>query len=67
MKIFEIKSYDGISCEFVEANNERQALCNFLMNHPEYDDIMLYQSISGEWRLAPYDCKDEYLYAKLLV
>ena len=66
MKIFEIKSYDGISCEFVEANNERQALCNFLMNHPEYDDIVLSQSASGKWHLAKYDCEAEYLYAELV-
>ena len=66
MKIFEIKSYDGISCEFVEANNERQALCNFLMNHPEYDDLVLYQSVNEKWHLAKSDCEDEYLYAELV-
>ena len=64
MKIFEIKSYDGITCEFIKANSERQALCIYLMYHPEYDDIMLYQSFSGKWHLAPYDCGDEYLYAE---
>ena len=48
MKIFEIKSYDGITCEFIKANSERQALCNFLIDHPEYNDIMLYQSVSGK-------------------
>ena len=66
MKIFEIKSYDGITCEFIKANNERQALCNYLMDHPEYDDIMLYQSVNGKWRLAKSDCEDEYLYAELV-
>ena len=66
MKIFEIKSYDGISCEFVKANSERQALCNYLMDHPEYDDIVLSQSASGKWHLAKYDCEAEYLYAELV-
>ena len=66
MKIFEIKSYDGITCEFIEANNERQALCNFLIDHPEYDDIVLYQSFNGKWHLAEYGYEDEYLYAELV-
>ena len=66
MKIFEIKSYDGISCEFIKANSERQALRSFLMDHPEYDDIVLSQSASGEWHLAKYDCEAEYLYAELV-
>ena len=48
MKIFEIISYDGITCEFIKANSERQALCNYLMDHPEYDDIVLSQSASGK-------------------
>ena len=60
MKIFEIKSYDGITCEFIKANNEKQALCNYLMDHPEYDDIVLYQSVSGKWHLAQYNYEDEY-------
>ena len=66
MKIFEIKSYDGITCEFIKANNEKQALCNYLMDHPEYDDIMLYQSFSGKWHLAQYNYEDEYPYAELV-
>ena len=66
MKIFEIKAYDGITCEFVKANNERQALCSSLMDHPEYDDLVLYQSVNGKWRLAKPDCEDEYLYAELV-
>ena len=66
MKIFEIKSYDGITCEFIKANNERQALCSFLMDHPEYDDIVLSQSANGKWHLAKYDCEAEYLYAELV-
>ena len=66
MKIFEIKSYDGITCEFIEANNEKQALCNYLMDHPEYDDIVLYQSFSGKWHLAHYNDEDECVYAELV-
>ena len=66
MKIFEIKAYDGITCEFVKANSERQALYSFLMDHPEYDDIVLSQSASGKWHLAKYDCEAEYLYAELV-
>lgn len=66
MKIFEIISCDGISCEFVKANNERQALCTFLMDHPEHDDTILYQSASGKRHLIPYVCEEEYLYAKLV-
>ena len=66
MKIFEIKSYDGITCEFIKANNEKQALCNYLMYHPEYDDIVLSQSANGKWHLAKYDCEAEYLYAELV-
>ena len=66
MKIFEIKSYDGITCEFIKANSERQALCNYLMDHHEYDDILLSQSANGKWHLAKYDCEAEYLYAELV-
>lgn len=63
MKIFKIMSYDGITCECVNANNEREALCNYLKEHEELDDIVLYQSVNGLWHLAKYDCEDEYLYA----
>lgn len=66
MKIFEIKCYDGITCEFIKANSERQALCSYLMDHPEYDDLVLYQSVNGKWRLAKSDCEYEYLYAELV-
>lgn len=66
MKIFEIKSYDGITCEFIKANSERQALCNYLMDHLEYDDIVLYQSVSGKWHLEKEGFEDEYLYAELV-
>lgn len=66
MKTFEVKYYDGTTCDFISANDERQALCTFLMNHPEYDDVVFYKSCNGRWYIAPYDCEDEYLYAKLV-
>ena len=65
-KVFEIITYDGIHKGCVEANNERQALCIYLMEHEELNDMMLWQSVSSpnKWKLAEYDCEDQYLYAR---
>lgn len=66
MEVFEIVSYDGIHRGYAEANNERQALCLYLMNHEELTDMMLWKSSDYPdiWKLAEYDNEDEYLYAR---
>ena len=35
----------------VEANDERQALCGYLMNHPEMEDAVLARP-NGKWQLC---------------
>ena len=63
-KVFEIITYDCIHKGCVEADNERQALCVYLMEHEELCDMMLWQNLAGSWRLAEYECEDQYLYAR---
>lgn len=67
MEVFEIVTYDGISRGYVQADNERQALCKYLMEHEELYDMMLWQSMSypNRWKLAEYECEDQYLYARI--
>lgn len=65
MKVFEIMTYDGISHGYITADNERQALCKYLMEHEELTDMMLWLSYPNIWKLAKYDCEDEYLYARI--
>lgn len=64
MKNFEIINYDGISYGYVTAKDERQALCIYLINHEELDDMMLWKNPFGNWRLAEYDNEDKYIYAR---
>lgn len=66
MKVFEIVNVDGITIECVRADNERQALCKYLMEHEELNDMMLWQSASypNTWKLAEYDNEDNYIYAR---
>ena len=65
-RVYEIVDYDGIHREYIRADNERQALCLYLMNHEELTDMMLWKSTDfmGSWKLAEYDNEDEYLRAR---
>lgn len=64
MKVFAIVNSDGKFVEYVRAYNERHALCVYLTSHDELDDMMLWKSNLGTWKLAAYDNEDEYLCAK---
>ena len=65
MKKFKIINSDGEMLEMVFANNERQALCIYLMNHVELTDMMFWKSsFDGRWRLAEYASEDTYLCAQ---
>lgn len=64
MSIFAIADYCGIVKEYVSADNERQALCMYLMNHEEMIDSMLWKAPSGLWKLARYDEDDFFLFAR---
>lgn len=64
MAVFEIVDYCGNVIEYVGANNERQALCTYVMNHEELIDIMLWKTPTGMWKLAEYDSEDFYLFAR---
>lgn len=66
METFEIIDYNEVSYGYVKADNERQALCKYLMEHEELNDVMLWQSISGKWKLAEFYGEDEYFYASLV-
>lgn len=66
MEVFEIGNrYAEVYC-YVTAENERQALCKYLMEHEELDDMMLWKSVSYpfNWKLAKYDNEEEYLVAR---
>lgn len=66
MEIFEIYNYYGESYGIVRADNERQALCKYLMEHEELNDMMLWNGgWAGRWKLAEYDNEDEYLMARI--
>lgn len=68
MKEFEIINFDGNVIECIRAKDERQALCIYLMNHEELNDMMLwYGGWRGNWKLAEYDTEDEYIYARLRI
>ena len=64
MEVFEIVDCNGNIVEYVQANNERQALCIYLTNHEELEDMMLWRNISGNWKLAEYDNEDECMSAR---
>jgi hypothetical protein len=62
---YEIIDCDGNIVDIVSANNERQALCLYLMKHDELTDVMLWKStFDNKWRCAKYDNEDEYFRAR---
>lgn len=65
MKVFEIVTcYGEVVCS-VKANDERQALCVYLLIHEELNDMMLWQSMDGGmWKLAEYDCEGQFMFAR---
>lgn len=63
MEVYKILNCNGDFIEYVNATNARQALCIYLTNHEEMNDAMLWQSISGLWKLAKYDNEEEYVFA----
>ena len=65
MKIFQIIGSNGELVCYVKAENERHALCVYLACHEELDDMMLWKSTrEGKWKLAKYDCEEEFMFAK---
>lgn len=64
MTIFAIVDYCGIVKEYVSADNERHALCMYIMNHDELIDITLWKTPDGIWKLAEYNSEDFYLFAR---
>lgn len=66
MEVFEIIDYYGNRYGYVQADNDRQALCKYLIEHEELEDMMLWKSayFPNEWKLAKYDHDDEYLRAR---
>ena len=64
-KTYDIVHITGRVIERVTAKDERQALCVYLANHEELDDMMLWKSAyDGGWKLAPYESDDDCLYAR---
>lgn len=64
MGVYEIISCYGDFVEHIRANNARQALCMYLMNHEEMNDAILWKSPSGLWKLAEYDNEEQYIFAR---
>ena len=66
MNTFEIVNHNGKIIEYINAENERQALCMYLMKHEELTDMMLWKSVDwrNTWKLAEYDNEDECLIAR---
>lgn len=66
MEVFEIINNYGEKYGYVQADNERQALCKYLMEHEELEDMMLWKSAyyPNRWKLAEYDHEEEYLWAR---
>ena len=66
MEVFEIVDYYGKIYGYITADNERQALCKYLMEHEELEDMMLWKSADypNRWKLAEYDNEDKYLCAR---
>lgn len=67
IKTFKIMQ-NGNKIETVKANNEREALCVYLMNHEEMEDAMLWKSKAYftddyVWKLAKYDDEDNCMIA----
>ena len=66
MEVFEIGNRYGENYGYVQADNERQALCKYLMEHEELDDMMLWKSpfYPYGWKLAKYDNEEDCLVAR---
>ena len=66
MEVFEIIDNYGNDYGYIRADNERQALCKYLMEHEELEDMMLWKSRDWKqnWKLAKYDNEDNYLTAR---
>lgn len=64
MSVYKIVNFLGEVIDNVEAANERQALCVYLMNHEEMVDAMLWRCVSGGWKLAEYDSEEEFIFAR---
>ena len=61
------RAEDNSTVDVVEAHNERTALCRYIERHDELEDVMLGRPIANytrKWRVATYDCEDDYLYAE---
>ena len=63
MKTFEIVYECKNVLEHVQANTSREALCIYLMCHEELEDMMLWKSAFGTWKLAEYDNEDNCIIA----
>lgn len=50
----------------VEAKTAREALLEYLKEHEELNDMVIWNSTNCKdcWKLAPYGCEDLFLYAK---
>lgn len=62
------KAEDNSIVDVIEAHNERTALCRYIERHDELEDVMLWKppirNYPCGWRVANYDCEDDYLYAE---
>ena len=64
MHIYEIVDHNGKVVEYVKANTEKQALCIYIANHEELDDVMLWYGNSNMWKLAEYDDEENFMFAR---
>ena len=64
MRQYKIMNEYGNIIEYVWANSEREALCIYLMQHEELNDMMLWKTPNNKWKLAEYDNEDEFIYAR---
>lgn len=68
MATYIIRSQETFGAQMarIEADSERVALLNFLILHPEMEDVMLWNSTDGSgWKAALYDHEEEFYYAEL--
>lgn len=64
MKVFKIIKSNGELVCYVKAENERHALCVYLACNVNLEDVMLWKCVSGTWKLAKYDCEEDFMYAE---
>lgn len=65
MKKFKIITDNGTVIDYVNATDERRALCIYLMKHPEIKGVELQQGIFyGKWMLIDCNNRDYRLFAK---